>query len=313
VDELAREASGRGGSGIGGLANKERKWSNDTRSEVSTTAIGETRIDAVSTAPTTVPSPLFSVKDLQVSVTTEDAAKEAANGALHILRGVNLTINAGEVHAIMGPNGSGKSTLANALMASEEYTVDSGSVSFKGTDISDWETDARAKAGMFLAFQYPEEIPGVTVINFMRQALSARKGIDLSTLELRLSIMEWMGRLGMDPDFANRYLNEGFSGGEKKRNEVLQMAILEPDFAILDETDSGLDIDALQIVAKGVHEVRKSRPQLGVLMITHYQRLLELIEPDHVHIMIDGRIVESGGMELVHRLEADGYDAWKAA
>jgi Fe-S cluster assembly ATP-binding protein len=263
----------------------------------------------VSTAPANDSSPLFFVKDLHVSVATEDAGKEA----LPILRGVNLTINAGEVHAIMGPNGSGKSTLANALLASEEYTVDSGSVSFKGTDISEWETDARAKAGMFLAFQYPEEIPGVTVINFMRQALSARKGIDLSTLELRLSIMEWMGRLGMDPDFANRYLNEGFSGGEKKRNEVLQMAILEPDFAILDETDSGLDIDALQIVAKGVHEVRKSRPQLGVLMITHYQRLLELIEPDHVHIMIDGRIVESGGMELVHRLEADGYDAWKAA
>ncbi len=263
----------------------------------------------MSTATPTELSPLFSVKDLHVSVATEDATKEA----LPILRGVNLTINAGEVHAIMGPNGSGKSTLANALLASEEYTVDSGCVSFKGTDISDWETDARAKAGMFLAFQYPEEIPGVTVINFMRQALSARKGIDLSTLELRLSIMEWMGRLGMDPDFANRYLNEGFSGGEKKRNEVLQMAILEPDFAILDETDSGLDIDALQIVAKGVHEVRKSRPQLGVLMITHYQRLLELIEPDHVHIMIDGRIVESGGMELVHRLEADGYDAWKAA
>jgi Fe-S cluster assembly ATP-binding protein len=263
----------------------------------------------VSTAPAIDSSPLFFVKDLHVSVATEDTGKDP----LPILRGVNLTINAGEIHAIMGPNGSGKSTLANALLASEEYTVDSGSVSFKGTDISEWETDARAKAGMFLAFQYPEEIPGVTVINFMRQALSARKGIDLSTLELRLSIMEWMGRLGMDPDFANRYLNEGFSGGEKKRNEVLQMAILEPDFAILDETDSGLDIDALQIVAKGVHEVRKSRPQLGVLMITHYQRLLELIEPDHVHIMIDGRIVESGGMELVHRLEADGYDAWKAA
>ena len=261
----------------------------------------------MSNAPATDSSPLFSVKDLHVSVASEDSVKEG----LPILRGVNLTVNAGEVHAIMGPNGSGKSTLANALLASEEYSVDSGSVFFKGIDISEWETDARAKAGMFLAFQYPEEISGVTVINFMRQALSARKGIDLSTLELRLSIMEWMGRLGMDPDFANRYLNEGFSGGEKKRNEVLQMAILEPDFAILDETDSGLDIDALQIVAKGVHEVRLSRPQLGVLMITHYQRLLELIQPDHVHIMIDGRIVESGGMELVHRLESDGYDAWK--
>ena len=253
---------------------------------------------------TDVNAPLFEIDDLKVSVAVGEAHQP-------ILRGVNLTIGVGEVHAVMGPNGSGKSTIANTLLGNEEYLVDSGTVRYKGEDITTWPTDARAKAGMFLAFQYPEEIPGVTVINFLRQALSARKGIDLSTLELRLAIMEWMGKLGMDPDFANRYLNEGFSGGEKKRNEILQMAILEPEFAILDETDSGLDIDALNVVAKGVHEVRKARPALGVLLITHYQRLLELIRPDFVHILIDGRIVESGGAELSLRLEKDGYEAWR--
>ncbi len=253
---------------------------------------------------TDVSAPLFEIDDLKVSVAVGDAHQP-------ILRGVNLTIDAGEVHAVMGPNGSGKSTIANTLLGNEEYLVDSGTIRYKGEDITTWPTDARAKAGMFLAFQYPEEIPGVTVINFLRQALSARKGIDLSTLELRLAIMEWMGKLGMDPEFANRYLNEGFSGGEKKRNEILQMAILEPEFAILDETDSGLDIDALNVVAKGVHEVRKARPALGVLLITHYQRLLELIRPDFVHILIDGRIVESGGPELSLRLEKDGYEAWR--
>ncbi len=253
---------------------------------------------------TDVSAPLFEIDDLKVSVAVGEAHQP-------ILRGVNLTIGVGEVHAVMGPNGSGKSTIANTLLGNEEYLVDSGTVRYKGEDITTWPTDARAKAGMFLAFQYPEEIPGVTVINFLRQALSARKGIDLSTLELRLAIMEWMGKLGMDPEFANRYLNEGFSGGEKKRNEILQMAILEPEFAILDETDSGLDIDALNVVAKGVHEVRKARPALGVLLITHYQRLLELIRPDFVHILIDGRIVESGGPELSLRLEKDGYEAWR--
>ena len=253
-----------------------------------------------------VTPPLFVIDDLHVSVEEGDTRKE-------ILKGLNLTIRPGEIHAIMGPNGSGKSTLANTLLANEEYVVDSGTLTYKGEDITDLPTDQRAKSGIFLAFQYPEEIPGVTVINFLRQALSARKGIDLSVLELRLSIMEWMGRLNMDPNFANRYLNEGFSGGEKKRNEILQMAILEPDFAILDETDSGLDIDALRVVARGVNEVRAARPSLGVLMITHYQKLLELIEPDVVHIMIDGRIVESGGPDLAKKLEITGYDAWKAA
>ena len=250
--------------------------------------------------------PLLQLDNLQVGVAPNDSGE-----IIPILRGVNLTVRPGEIHAVMGPNGSGKSTLANALMANEEYVVTGGNVRYRGDDIADWPTDTRAKAGMFLAFQYPEEIPGVTIVNFLRQALSARKGLDLSILELRLSIMEWMARLGMDAEFANRFLNEGFSGGEKKRNEILQMAILEPDLAILDETDSGLDIDALRIVAKGVHEVRNARPQLGVVLITHYQRLLELIEPDVVHILIDGRIVDTGGPELSVRLEADGYDAWR--
>jgi len=164
---------------------------------------------------------------------------------------------------------------------------------------------------MFLAFQYPQTIAGVSVLNFLRQALSARKGIDLSVLELRLAIMEWMERLEMDPSFLDRYLNEGFSGGEKKRNEILQMAILEPELAVLDETDSGLDIDALKVVAKGVQEVRRDRPELGVLCITHYQRLLEHLQPDRVHILIEGRVVDSGGMELAERLEAHGYESWR--
>ncbi len=222
------------------------------------------------------------------------------------------SVQAGEIHALMGPNGSGKSTLANALLANPEYEVTQGRIFFQGDDITDWPTEVRAKAGMFLAFQYPQEIPGVSVIQFLRQALSARKGIDLSVLELRLSIMEWMKRLGMDSSFADRYLNEGFSGGEKKRNEVLQMAILEPELAILDETDSGLDIDALRTVASGIREVRKDRPELGIVLITHYQRLLDELAPDHVHIMVDGRIVASGGLELAEQLEQDGYDAFRS-
>jgi Fe-S cluster assembly ATP-binding protein len=229
-----------------------------------------------------------------------------------ILRGLDLVIAPGEVHAIMGPNGSGKSTLGSTLMGSPEYEVTEGTITFLGDDITDWAVDERAKAGMFLAFQYPQEIAGVSVIQFLRQALSQRKGIDLSVLELRLATMEWMKRLGMDSSFVDRYLNEGFSGGEKKRNEIMQMAILEPELAILDETDSGLDIDALRIVAQGIREVRAERPEMGVILITHYQRLLDEIRPDHVHIMVDGRIVQSGGMELVEQLERDGYDAFRA-
>ena len=188
----------------------------------------------------------------------------------------------------------------------------SGRIVFRGDDITDWDVEVRAKAGIFLAFQYPQEISGVSVHAFLRQAMSARKGIDLSVLEVRLALMEWMGRLEMDPAFAERYLNEGFSGGEKKRNEVLQMALLQPDLAILDETDSGLDVDALRIVARGVREVRKERPELGTLVITHYQRLLDELTPDHVHILVGGRIVASGGPELARRLETEGYEAWRA-
>ncbi len=228
-----------------------------------------------------------------------------------ILRGVDLSIQPGEVHALMGPNGCGKSTLATSLLGSPEYEVTEGTIRLKGDDITDWDIDVRAKAGLFLAFQYPQEVPGVSVRNFLRQALSERKGIDLSMLELRLAIREWLERLGMDPDFEERYLNEGFSGGEKKRNEILQMAILEPEMAILDETDSGLDIDALRIVGDGVEEIRKDRPEMGVLAITHYQRLLDHLRPDVVHLMIDGRIVESGGPELARRIEAEGYEAWR--
>ena len=246
-------------------------------------------------------APLFEVEGLHAT---------ALDGT-PILRGVDLVIGHGELHALMGPNGSGKSTLAAVLLGSPEYLVTKGRIRFRGDDITDWSTDVRGKAGIFLAFQYPLEIAGVSVINFLRQSLSARKGIDLSVLELRLSIMEWMERLGMDPSFADRYVNEGFSGGEKKRNEILQMAILEPEVAILDETDSGLDIDALEVVANGVAEVRRDRPELGVLTITHYQRLLNHLRPDVVHILIDGRIVERGGVETAERLDSEGYGSFR--
>ncbi len=244
--------------------------------------------------------PLFEVNDLHVSVEGTE-----------ILRGVDLVVRAGEVHALMGPNGSGKSTLANALLGNPSYDVTAGRVLFKGEDITEWPADVRGKAGMFLAFQYPEEIPGVPVAQFLRQALSARRGMDLSVLELRVSIMEWMKKLGMDPAFGDRYLNEGFSGGEKKRNEILQLAILEPELAILDETDSGLDIDALGVVARGVEAVRHARPELGVLVVTHYQRILDQLKPDVVHLLVDGRIVTSGGPELALVIEEEGYEAWR--
>jgi len=253
--------------------------------------------------------PLFQIEDLHVAA--GPAGQEAVTG-VEILKGVDLTVNAGEIHALMGPNGSGKSTLANTLLGHPDYQVTSGRLLFRGDDITSWATDVRGKAGIFLGFQYPEEIPGVSVVQFLRQALSARKGIDLSVLELRLAIMDWMKRLDMDPSFGDRYVNEGFSGGEKKRNEVLQMAILEPAFAVLDETDSGLDIDALQVVAKGVQEVRTDRPDLGVLVITHYQRILRYLAPDVVHVLVDGSIVASGGPELAERLEKEGYDAWRS-
>lgn len=246
--------------------------------------------------------PLFTIDSLRARTT---------DGAIDILRGIDLQVGPGEVHAIMGPNGSGKSTLASTLLGSPDYEVTGGTVTLDGQDITEWDTDVRAKAGLFLAFQYPEEISGVPVIQFLRQALSARKGVDLSVLELRLAILDWMKRLEMDPSFMDRYLNEGFSGGEKKRHEILQMAILEPRVAVLDETDSGLDIDALRTVAHGVHEVKRSQPELGVVLITHYRRILDEITPDRIHILVDGRIVDSGGPELAARLENEGYDAWR--
>jgi Fe-S cluster assembly ATP-binding protein len=229
-----------------------------------------------------------------------------------ILRGIDLTVREGEVHALMGPNGAGKSTLANVVMGHPGYAVTDGEILLKGENIASWSPDTRARAGIFLAFQYPEAISGVSVIQFLRQAIAARKGLDeLSILEVRLDLAEWMDRLGMDPAFAERHLNEGFSGGERKRNEVLQMALLEPAIAFLDETDSGLDIDALRIVARGVRTVRDENPLMGVVVVTHYVKLLEEIEPDQVHILVDGQIVHTANAELAQRIELDGYDAWR--
>lgn len=244
-------------------------------------------------------TPLLVVDNLHASVE-----------GVEILKGVDLTVNPGEIHAIMGPNGSGKSTLANVLLGHPSYTVTQGTITYKGEDITQAKPDERGRAGMFLGFQYPEEIPGVSVINFLRAALSNRTGIDYTVLELRLKVVEAMKDLDMDPAFADRYLNEGFSGGERKRNEVLQMAVLEPDLAVLDETDSGLDIDALKIVAEGV--TRLSNEDRGFVVITHYQRMLDYITPDAVHVFIDGRIVETGGSSLGDQIEASGYDDYRA-
>jgi Fe-S cluster assembly ATP-binding protein len=242
-----------------------------------------------------------------------DDLHAGTTGGAEILRGVSISVAPGELHVVMGPNGSGKSTLAKTLLANPTYEVTAGRVTLKGEDISDLSTEERAQRGLFLGFQHPEEFAGVTVLNFLRQAMSARKGFDMSVLEVRLALMDWMNRLSVDPKFMDRYLNDGFSGGEKKRSEVLQMALLEPDMAILDETDSGLDIDALKIVAEGINEVRKERPGMGVLLITHYQRILRYLTPDVVHIFVGGHIVESGGLELAERLESEGYEAFRGA
>ena len=243
----------------------------------------------------------LSIRNQQVSVEGKE-----------ILKGVDLTVNQGEVHALMGPNGTGKSTLAYALMGHPNYEVNGGEAWFKGQNILELEPDERSRLGVFLAFQYPVSIPGVSVANFLRTAINARrraenpddKGIPIP--EFRKTLKEKMDLLKMDHNFAGRYLNEGFSGGEKKRAEILQMATLRPEIAILDETDSGLDIDALRIVSEGVNALRG--PELGVLVITHYQRILNYIKPDVVHIMLGGRIVESGGADLALHLEEHGYD-----
>jgi Fe-S cluster assembly ATP-binding protein len=252
---------------------------------------------------------VLKVKDLRVSVEGKP-----------ILKGLSIEVKQGEVHAIMGPNGSGKSTLAYSLLGHPKYSVEGGEIRFKEQDLLDLSPDERARLGLFLAFQYPVSISGLTVANFLRTAIAARtvesKGgngngngkpaIDLKVFRSVLS--EKMKLLQMDESFARRYLNEGFSGGEKKRAEILQMAMLEPEIAILDETDSGLDIDALRIVANGVNTL--AGPKMGVLVITHYQRLLDYIKPDFVHVMVSGQIVESGGPELALQLEAEGYDRY---
>ena len=232
-----------------------------------------------------------------------------AAGDTKIVKGLNLTINAGEIHALMGPNGSGKSTLANVMLGHPDYEVTAGRIVYKGEDVAELTPDERGKAGMFLGFQYPEEIPGVTVVNFLRAALSNRTGTEYTVLELRLKVMEAMKELGLDGSFADRYLNEGFSGGERKRNEILQLAVLEPDLAVLDETDSGLDIDALRTVAEGVKKV--ATEERGFLIITHYQRMLDYITPDVVHIFVDGQVIQSGGPELAQQIEEQGYDAYR--
>jgi Fe-S cluster assembly ATP-binding protein len=223
-----------------------------------------------------------------------------------IVKSLDLEVGQGEIHAIMGPNGSGKSTLANVLMGHPRYDITDGSVTFEGEDVLELEPDERAKMGIFLAFQYPSEVPGVSVANFLRTAVNSVREEELSPMEMYKLLQEKMSVMRMDPKFAERYLNEGFSGGEKKRNEILQMLMLEPRLAILDETDSGLDIDALQVVARGVNEMRG--PEFSAVVITHYQRILRYIEPDRVHVMLDGRLVTSGGKELAEDLEEKGYD-----
>ncbi|TWT24381.1 Fe-S cluster assembly ATPase SufC [Planomicrobium sp. CPCC 101110] len=229
-----------------------------------------------------------------------------------ILKGVNLTIKTGEIHAIMGPNGTGKSTLASAIMGHPKYTVTSGSITLDGEDVLEMEVDERARAGLFLGMQYPSEISGVTNADFMRSAMNARReeGDEISLMKFIRELDKKMEVLDMEEEMAQRYLNEGFSGGEKKRNEILQMMMIKPSFAILDEIDSGLDIDALKVVAEGVNQMRGE--EFGCLIITHYQRLLNYITPDYVHVMMQGRVVKSGGEELSHKLEAEGYDWIKA-
>ncbi|MFJ9391421.1 Fe-S cluster assembly ATPase SufC [Nocardioides sp. NPDC101246] len=245
------------------------------------------------------------IKDLTVSVDTEDGAKE-------ILKGVTLTINSGETHAIMGPNGSGKSTLAYSIAGHPKYTITGGTVTLDGEDVLEMSVDERAKAGLFLAMQYPVEVPGVSVANFLRTAKTA---LDGEAPKLRTWVKDVngaMNKMHMDPTFSQRSVNEGFSGGEKKRHEIAQLDILDPAFALLDEIDSGLDIDALKVVSEGINDFR-ARDGKSVLLITHYTRILRYIKPDHVHVFVAGRIAESGGPDLAEELEANGYEKYVAA
>lgn len=245
-------------------------------------------------------SSVLEIKDLHVSVDTEQ-------GPIEILKGVNLTIRQGETHAIMGPNGSGKSTLAYAIAGHPRYEVTRGSILLDGVEVTEMEVDERARAGLFLAMQYPVEIPGVTNANFLRTAKTAIAGEAPAIRTWMKDVKAAMEDLRMDSSFAGRNVNEGFSGGEKKRNEILQLELLKPRFAVLDETDSGLDVDALKVVSEGVNRAKEST-DLGVLLITHYTRILRYINPDFVHVFVDGRVAEQGGPELADRLESEGYD-----
>ncbi|MDE2874769.1 MAG: Fe-S cluster assembly ATPase SufC [Gemmatimonadota bacterium] len=251
-------------------------------------------------------SPILAVTGLEAGV---------ADGDLEILKGVDLAIRPGEIHAIMGPNGSGKSTLAKVIAGHPEYEATGGGVAFGGEDLLEMEPDERAQAGVFMAFQYPVEIPGVSIANFLRTALQSRleDGEELDLFDFQELLMERMELLDMDLAFAQRPVNDGFSGGEKKRNEILQMAVLKPALAVMDETDSGLDIDALKVVAHGVNALKEENPEMSVLLITHYQRILNHIVPDRVHVMVGGRIVESGGPEVALELEAQGYEEYRKA
>ena len=249
----------------------------------------------------------FEIKDLRVSVEGRE-----------ILKGVSLSVNKGEVHAVMGPNGSGKSTLSHTLMGHPNYKVISGQVLFKGKDVLTLQPEQRAKLGMFLALQYPVVVPGITMSNFLRTAINAKRGYDgkdkskaINVKEFRALLKDEMSVLRMDDSFLSRYVNEGFSGGEKKRAEILQMAVLKPEIAILDETDSGLDIDSIKFVSDAVNRMRG--PELGVLIITHYTRILQFIKPDFVHVLVDGKFVLSGGPEVADRLEKTGYSEWAEA
>lgn len=249
-------------------------------------------------------TPILEVLKLNAKVADSDAK---------ILRGLNLELPRGEIHAIMGPNGSGKSTLAKVLAGHPAYEVTEGEVRYNGEDLLELDPDERARQGVFLAFQYPVEIPGVSIANFLRTAMQAHleKGEEVDLFEFQDQLLDRMELLEVDPSFAERPVNDGFSGGEKKRNEILQMSVLRPKLALMDETDSGLDIDALQVVANGVTKLHEEDPEMTILIITHYQRLLNYIQPDHVHVMVEGRIVRSGGPELAEDLESEGYEQFR--